>query len=170
MNGSLEHYRALNVGVEQDLIARIRVLENRMLPGIPPQLTDGEYEALVKSFLDHSLSIRHYESTLNTERFDLNVLERKADLVEGLWRILINEPSERFLEILKQTSLNEGQIKENALDFIEDFLQRFSLSDPRSNFDRRICESMLNSWNDDLNQRANQSLLYSEFLDYYSIH
>jgi len=124
---------------------------------------------LGKSFLDRSLSIRHYESVLNTEILDLNVLEKKADLVEGLSFILINEPRERFLEILDQTSLKEGLIKEDALDFIDDFLTRFNLSDPRSPFDRRICESMLNSWKDDLNQRANQSLLYSEFLNYYSL-
>ena len=169
MNGSLEHYRALNVGFEQDLIARIRLLEERMIPGIPPQLTDGEYEALVKSFLDNSISIRHYDTTLNTEEFDLNVLERKADLVEGLWGLLINEPSQQYMYILNKTALKEGQIKDGALDFIEDFLTRFNLSDPRSPFDRRVCLSMLNYWYNDLNQGANQSLLYTEFIKYYSL-
>lgn len=43
--------RPLDIQFEGDLINRIRFLENRMIEGLPPQLNQGEYEALVRGFL-----------------------------------------------------------------------------------------------------------------------
>ena len=40
-------FRILNQDMELELFARIRLLENRMIEGLPPQLNLGEYETLV---------------------------------------------------------------------------------------------------------------------------
>ena len=80
--------------MEIELFARIRNLENRLIDGLPPQLTGGEYEALVRGFLDNTLTIEHYCNTIINELFEITVMEFKANLVEQLFDLLVSEPSD----------------------------------------------------------------------------
>lgn len=72
----VDQFRFLNQEMELELFARIRVLENRMIEGLPPQLNLGEYETLVRGFLDNTLTINHY---CNNENSQLDISELKAN-------------------------------------------------------------------------------------------
>ena len=76
----VDQFRILNQETELELFARIRLLENRLIDGLPPQMNFGEYEALVRGFLDDTLTIGHYRNVLSNELFDLRLLEFKANL------------------------------------------------------------------------------------------
>ncbi|KAK9714116.1 hypothetical protein RND81_06G072400 [Saponaria officinalis] len=82
---NVEQYRAMHIEWELDLVNRIRILENRMISGLPPQLNHGEYEALVKGFLNETISISHYTSTLNRELYERKIFEWKGHLVDRLF-------------------------------------------------------------------------------------
>lgn len=86
-------FRRQNQEMELELFARIRLLENRMIEGLPPQLNLGEYETLVRGFLDDTLTIDHYYTTISNELFDITVLELKANLLEQLFNLLMSGSS-----------------------------------------------------------------------------
>ena len=67
--------------MELELFARILLLKNRLIKGLPPQLNLGEYEALVKGFLKDIVSVRDYCNVLNNELFDITVFKLKANLL-----------------------------------------------------------------------------------------
>lgn len=67
----VDQFRILNQETELELFARIRLLENRFIEGLPPQMNLGEYEALVRGFLDDTLTIDHYRNVLSNELFDI---------------------------------------------------------------------------------------------------
>jgi hypothetical protein len=130
----------------------------------------GEYEALVRGFLDDTLTINHYSNVLHNELFDLTVLELKADLLEQLVNLFLRESTERLTQILAESPFPEHAQRTEALDFINDFLTRFNLHDPRSNFDERIVEAMLRYWIQDAQQDGHLSAVYREFLRHYLGH
>lgn len=70
----VDQFRILNQEMELELFARIRLLESRMIEGLPPQLNLGEYETLVRGFLDDTLTIDHYCTTISNELFEITVL------------------------------------------------------------------------------------------------
>jgi len=121
----MEQFPALNLEGEVELFGRISLLENRMIDGLPPQLSQGEYENLVKNFLRESISLSDYARTLKRELFEILVLELKGDLVEKLSYLLINEPTERYLEIMGHNPpYKEKYITKECLEFVDDFLSR----------------------------------------------
>lgn len=95
----VEHFRFLNYEMEIELFARIRLLENRFIEGLPPQLHFGEYEALVRGFLENTLTVPNYCSQILNELFDITVMELKGDLVEKVSSVLLREPPARLREI-----------------------------------------------------------------------
>ncbi|KAG8373707.1 hypothetical protein BUALT_Bualt11G0052700 [Buddleja alternifolia] len=106
----VDQFRLLNFDTELELFARIRVLESRLIEGLPPQLNLGEYETLVRGFLDQTISIPHYSTTLSNELFDIGVLELKADLLEQLFHLLIHESTDRLNQILAESPFPERQM------------------------------------------------------------
>lgn len=163
----VDQFRILNQETELELFARIRLLENRLIDGLPPQMNFGEYEALVRGFLDDTLTIGHYRNVLSNELFDLRLLEFKANLLEQLVNLLMSETTERLAQILADSPFREGSIRPEALSFINDFMSRLNLNDPHSPFDKRLVEAMLRYWIQDAQQNGNLSAVYREFLRYF---
>jgi hypothetical protein len=163
----VDQFRILNQETELELFARIRLLENRLIDGLPPQMNFGEYEALVRGFLDDTLTIGHYHNVLSNELFDLRLLEFKANLLEQLVNLLMSETTERLTQILADSPFREGAIRTEALSFINDFMNHLNLSDPHSPFEKRLVEAMLRYWIQDAQQNGNLSAVYREFLRYF---
>ena len=163
----VDQFRLLNQETELELFARIRLLENRLIDGLPPQMNFGEYEALVRGFLDNTLTIDHYRRVLSNELFDLRLLEFKANLLEQLVNLLMSEPTERLTQILADSPFREGAIRTEALSFINDFMSRLNLTEPQSQFEKRLVEAMLRYWIQDSQQNGNLSAVYREFLRYF---
>lgn len=156
---------------ELELFARIRLLESRLIEGLPPQLNLGEYETLIRGFLDETLTIAHYSTTLNNELFDIAVLELKADLLENLFNLLMRETTDRLNEILAQSPFPERAIRREALDFIVDSLSQVNLNvnltDPRSNFEKQVLNGILRFWLQDVQLNGHQSAFYLRFLEHF---
>ena len=163
----VDQFRILNQETELELFARIRLLENRLIDGLPPQMNFGEYEALVRGFLDDTLTIGHYRNVLSNELFDLRLLEFKANLLEQLVNLLMSETTERLAQILADSPFREGAIRTEGLSFITDFMSRLNLTDPQSPFDKGLVEAMLRYWIQDTQQNGNLSAVYREFLRYF---
>ena len=163
----VDQFRILNQETELELFARIRLLENRLIDGLPPQMNFGEYEALVRGFLDDTLTIGHYRNVLSNELFDLRLLEFKANLLEQLVNLFLSETTERLAQILADSPFREGAIRTEALSFINDFMSRLNLNDPHSPFDKGLVEAMLRYWIQDAQQNGNLSAVYREFLRYF---
>lgn len=163
----VDQFRLLNQEAELELFARIRILENRLIEGLPPQMNSGEYEALVRGILDDTLTIKHYCNALRQEFFDITVLELKANLLEQLVNLLLSETPGRLTQILADSPFPEHAIRTEALEFINDFLTRLNLHEPRSPFDERLVEAMLRYWIQDAQQDGNLSAVYREFLRHF---
>lgn len=163
----VDQFRILNQETELELFARIRLLENRLIDGLPPQMNFGEYEALVRGFLDDTLTIGHYRNVLSNELFDLRLLEFKANLLEQLVNLFLSETTERLAQILADSPFREGAIRTEALSFINDFMSRLNLNEPQSPFDKGLVEAMLRYWIQDAQQNGNLSAVYREFLRYF---
>lgn len=56
----------------------------------------GEYEALVRGFFDDTITIENYITILNKEFRDITILECKANLLEGLFNLLMGETVSRL--------------------------------------------------------------------------
>lgn len=167
----LDQFRLLNQETELELFARIRLLENRLIEGLPPQLNLGEYEALVRGFLEDTVSVRDYCNVLNNELFDITVFELKANLLEGLVNLLMSEPTDRLTQIFSNSPFAEPDrvIRSEALEFINYFMSRFQIQEDaaRSPFERRLVVSMLNLWIQDAQQNGHLSAVYTAFVRYF---
>ncbi len=167
----LDQFRLLNQETELELFARIRLLENRLIEDLPPQLNLGEYEALVRGFLEDTVSVRDYCNVLKNELFDITVFELKANLLEGLVNLLMSEPTDRLTQILSNSPFAEPDrvIRSEALEFINDFMRRFQIQEDaaRSPFERRLVVSMLNLWIQDAQQNGHLSAVYTAFVRYF---
>lgn len=163
----VDQFRILNQETELELFARIRLLENRLIEGLPPQMNLGEYEALVRGFLDDTLTIDHYRNVLSNELFDITVLELKANLLEQLVNLLMSETTGRLTQILADSPFPERAIRTEALEFINDFMSRLNLHEPRSTFEKRLVLAMLRYWIQDAQQYGNISAVYIEFLRHF---
>lgn len=163
-------FRLLNAGMEQELVHRIHLLEDRMIDGLPPQLNRGEYEALVKSFLDDSISIsiENYTKIIYKEIYERNIMELRGDIVERLKFLFLNEPLETCMQILRDSPFRENEIQKQSLEFLDDLISRFGLSDPRSPVDRAMLESLLGSWSQSLHQQgAHDCRISQDFVKYF---
>lgn len=163
----VDQFRLLNLDTELELFARIRILENRLIEGLPPQLNLGEYETLVRGFLDETFTIAHYSTTLTNELFDITILELKADLLEQLFNLLMRETPDRLTHILATSPFPERAVRTEALEFIVDCLAQLNLSNPRSNLDRVVLDGTLRYWVQDVQQNGHQSAFYLWFLDHF---
>ncbi|KAL2505779.1 Uncharacterized protein Adt_21400 [Abeliophyllum distichum] len=163
----VDQFRRLNQEREVELFARIRLLENRLIEGLPPQLNLGEYEALVRGFLDDTLTIRHYSTTISNELFEIGVYELKADLLDQLFNLLMKETTDRLNQILTESPFPERAIRTEALEFIVDFLNQLNLNDPTSNFDKGVLNHTLRYWLQDVQQNGHQSAFYLRFLEHF---
>lgn len=163
----VDQFRLFNFDTELELFARIRVLESRLIEGLPPQLNLGEYETLVRGFLDQTISIPHYSTTLNNELFDIGVLELKADLLEQLFHLLIHESTDRLNQILAESPFPERAIQAEALDFIVESLKKFHLNAIRSNVDKIALSATLRYWIQDVRQNGHQSAFYLLFVEHF---
>ena len=94
-------------------------------------------------------------------------MELKANLLEQLVNLLLSESTERLTQILADSPFPERAIRPEALEFINDFLTRFNLDEPRSTFDKRVVEAMLRYWIQDAQQYGNISAVYIEFLRHF---
>lgn len=142
-----------------------------MIDGLPPQLSQGEYENLVKNFLRESISLSDYARTLKRELFEISVLELKGDLVEKLSYLLINEPTERYLEIMGHNPpYKEKYITKECLEFVDDFLSRLDISEPRSTFARGVLDFSLRVWLRDLQEGGHHSPFFEDFPRYFCGH
>ena len=163
----VDQFRILNFEMELELFARIRILENRMIEGLPPQLNLGEYETLVRGFLNQTLTIEHYCNTMSNELFEIAVMELKANLVDQLSNLLVSEPTARLTQILSDSPFPEGSIRPEALEFLNDFMDRLNLHEPRSTFEKGLVEAMLRYWIQDVQQNAHRSSFYLEFVKHF---
>ncbi|KAH6790265.1 hypothetical protein C2S51_005271 [Perilla frutescens var. frutescens] len=158
---------------EFELFARIRLLEDIFLEGLPPQLQSGEYEMLIRQFLDSTIDISNYSVTMAREFLDLTILENKADLLDGIFNLLMGEPTERLRQILLESPFPERAIRTEALDFIVDSIEKvgslnqYNLSDPGSSFERRVVTTILQYWIQDIQQHGHLSPFYLQFLDHF---
>lgn len=153
--------------MELELFARIRLLENRMIEELPPQLNLGEYETLVRGFLDDTLTINHYCTTITNELFEITVLELKANLVEKLFDLLMSEPDARFIQILADSPFPERSIKPEALAYLNDQLTALNIHDPRSNFEKNVLDNFLRYFVQDVQQHGHNSVFYRHFLEHF---
>ena len=163
----VDQFRYQNLVTENALFARIQMLENRLIEGLPPQLNNGEYETLVRQFLGETISISHYESTIAREIFEIQILELKADLLERLTHLLIHETPERLTIILRQSPFPERAIRTEALDFINSFLERLNMNYSNSNFERSLFSYILRSWIQDVELNGHAAAFYRSFLDHF---
>lgn len=127
----------------------------------------GEYEALVRGFLDETLTIAHYSTTISNELFEISVFELKADLLDQLFNLLMRETTDRLNQILTESPFPERAIRTEALDFIVNSLNLLNLNDPRSNLDKEMLDGTLRYWLQDVQQNGHQSAFYLWFLDHF---
>nr|QKE23545.1 ATPase subunit 1 [Teucrium ornatum] len=158
---------------EIELFARIRLLESKLIEGLPPQLEEGGYEQLVRTFLDETISPNHYLSTLQNEVLDITLLECRANLVEKVFNFLLSEETDRLAAILSESPFPERAIKGEALAFIQDYaeeigaLHNVPLGDPRSQLEKRILEGLLRSVLQNLEEAGHQADFYRRFLAHF---
>lgn len=127
----------------------------------------GEYEALVRGFLDETLTIAHYSTTISNELFDITIFELKADLLDQLFNMLIRETPDRLNQILTESPFPERAIRTEALEFIVDSLNQLDLNDPRSNLDKVALTGTLRYWIQDVQQNGHQSAFYLLFIEHF---
>lgn len=165
----LDNFRAQNEHVEAELFSRIRNLENRLIDRLPPQLNHGEYASLVRDNLNQAINIWHYHSALSNEIFDITVLELKADLQDQLFHLLLSEPDDRLIQILRESPFPERAIRREALEYLELKMGavNFHLENARSRFDKVLVEQVLRYWITLLQERGRRSHIYMEFLSHF---
>lgn len=156
-------------GGETELYTRIRLLENRLIERLPPQQTPGEYENLVRDNLNQARNVLHYQSALSHELFDITVLELKANLQDKLFDLLINEPNERLLQILRESPFQERAIRSEALEFIEGRLDLLNLGNPHPHAypEKVLLQTTLEQWLHNLVEHNNNAIVYTEFISHF---
>lgn len=163
----VDQFRLQNLDTELGLFARIRLLESRLIERLPPQSNLGEYEALVRGFLDQTITIAHYSTTITNELFDISIFELKADLLDQLFNLLMRETPDRLNQILTESPFPERAIRTEALEFIGDCLDQLNLNDPRSNVDKEALTAALRYWLQDVQQNGHQSAFYLLFVEHF---
>lgn len=164
----VDQFRMLNFDMELELFARIRLLENRLIEGLPPQMNLGEYEALVREFLDNTLTINHYYNTILTFLYDITIMELKANSLDQLFNLLMSETPARLTQILSESPFPERAIRTEALEFITDQLTILNLSDPGTRFKKAVLEHTLRYWLQDLQQNGHRSAFYIHFVEHFT--
>lgn len=154
---------------ETQLYSRIRLLEDQLTEGLPPQLKPGEYENLVRDNLNQARTFLHYQSALSHEIFDITMLELKWNLQENLFNLLMAEPNERLLAILKESPFQERAIRSEALYFIEERLNLLNIGDPHPHAytEKVILQTTLEQWLNNLSQFNGNAVVYTEFLAHF---
>lgn len=151
--------------MEGELISRIRGLERQLVHGLPPQLNEGEYENIVRQNLNGAMSIRHFQSALDLEQFDITIMELKENLQNNkLFNLLLSEPDARLTEILSQSPFHEKNIRSEAYDFIEERVRDLNT---RSQAQRVFLENYLRNFIRDSEQNGHLSAIYREFLQHF---
>lgn len=166
-NNILSHFGNQNPDLEIELYARIRLLESRLIDQLPPQLNFGEYESLARDNLNQSINIQHYHSALSNELFDITVLELKANLQDQLFHLLLSEPDERLILILRESPFNERAIRTEALAFIEEKIEAINLANPRYQHEKILIEHTLRYWLNHLQEHGPRSLMYTGFVSHF---
>lgn len=81
--------------------------------------------------------------------------------------LLMSETTGRLTQILADSPFPERAIRTEALEFINDFMSRLNLHEPRSTFEKRLVLAMLRYWIQDAQQYGNISAVYIEFLRHF---
>lgn len=134
--------------------------------GLPPQLSDGEYELIVRKNLDDAFNISHYQNLLGLEFFDMRVMELKAQLQNTLVDLFQNESEARIQEMLSQSPFDDGDLREEVFYFLEEKANAIP-TNTRSSAERAFFEAHLRNWLGDLTQRRNGSEIYREFVKHF---
>lgn len=163
-NNILSPFGELDPDPELEVYARIRLLESRLIEDLPPQVESGEYEDLVRHNFKTAYNLGVYQMLLETELYEIKILEIKGDLVELLGSLLLSEPEGRLLRILRDSIFRENKLKEEALSFVQDKLLSWDLGDPRDRPTRIILEYTVTYWRNDLRNRGSDSDFYKGFL------
>lgn len=161
---AVDQFRRYTQAIEFELFTRIRHLEGRLIENLPPQVNLGEYEALVRGFIEDAINVDHYCSVLSNELLDITVLELKASLLDQLVNLLFNESTERLAQILEDSPFPEQSIRTEALEFINEFRIRLGLHDPRFTFGKSLLLTTLRYWIQETQLRGHLSLTYKKFL------
>lgn len=156
-------------GGEIELYARVRLLEARLIERLPPQLNSGEYENLVRDNLNQAKSVMHYQSALSNELFDISVLELKANIQDKLFDLLMAEPDEQLLAILRDSPFPERAIRPEALDFLEGKLNLLNLGNPHPHAygEKVLLQTTLELWLRNLIQFNRNAVVYTEFISHF---
>lgn len=165
----LSHFGTQDPDRELELYARIRLLENKLIDRLPPQLNFGEYENLVRDNLNQARHILNYQSALSHELFDITILELKANLQDKPFDLLMTEPNERLLLILRESPFQERAIRPEALEFIEGRLDLLNIGNPHPHAypEKVILQNTLEQWLDNLRQFNKNAIVYTEFLSHF---
>lgn len=163
-------FRSENPDEEDMLFNRIRLLENRYLEGLPPQLDlkSNQYENLVRDSLNESGTISIYQTLLQNELFEISILEMKADLVERLAQLVSSESSARFIQIMTESLFPESAITTQALEFIGNCQNELNLDHPRawSPEEKNALRDFLTWYLINVQQNGHQSEFYLRFLNH----
>ena len=154
---------------EIELYARVRLLESRLIERLPPQLNSGEYESLVRDNLNQARNFMHYQSALSNEIFDITVLELKANLQDRLFDLLMAEPDERLLLLIRESPFPERAIRSEALSFIEERLDLLNIGNPHPHAyaEKVILQTTLEQWLNNLIQFNQNAIVYTEFISHF---
>lgn len=155
---------------ERDLFARIRGLQTRDYYNLPPQNHPGEYEGLVRDHLEQALNLSHRREIVDTEMFELAVLEKKGLLQNKILLLMRNDRDLpailRLSPYYRPNSPLERCIRVEAYHFIEDKAEQVgSLQDP---FQRELLAANFNLFLKDINQNGRNSQIYREFYSHFT--
>lgn len=155
---SLATFRGvIAAGNEAEIYERIRNLETRDFYNLPPQNQPGEYEGIVREHFDQALNVPHFRYIMDTEYFELTVLERKGVLQDRLFNLMISEHNlDRIMELSPYTN-----VRKEAYDFIHNRVE--PLNSLQHSFQRHLMDGCLNSFINELTQHGRESNLYREF-------
>ena len=167
--GLLSHFGTQDPDREIELYARVRLLENRLIERLPPQLNLGEYENLVRDNLNQARNFMHYQSALSNELFDITILELKANLQDGLFDLLMAEPDEHLRLIFRESPFQERAIRPEALEFLEGRLDLLNIGNPHPHAyaEKVILQTTLEQWLNNLRQLNRNSIVYTEFISHF---
>ncbi|KAI4377093.1 hypothetical protein MLD38_014779 [Melastoma candidum] len=147
---------------EAEIYVRIRNLENLQYYNLPPQNNQGEYEQIVRDNFNQALDVEHYRQIMDSEYFDLRVLEQKGFLQEKLHSLMLEE--DRLSRILELSPYSD--IRKEAFHFLQDKLE--PLEDLRYPFQKHLMEGSLSFFRQQLEQHGRQSEIYREFYEHFS--
>lgn len=158
----LEPFRAQNAHIEEALFSRIRGLEAQLAHGLPPQTNAGDYERQVREILANSVSVDHYRETLNLEFWEIHIMEKKIQLQDILFNLMMADPG--IAEIWNQSPY--GDIRSAAFEFIEEKVEPVSAM--QHSFQRNLLEGTVTHLIRDVEQNGSRSVCYREFVSYFA--